>query len=472
MSQSVTVIGAGIAGLSCAFDLARAGLQVHALDSRSTAGGVMGTMRTEGFQFETGPNSIPGNAEWFRSLCSDVGIDDNLTNSRPAARTRFLFADGRLQALPMGPGQLLRSSLLSWRAKLRLVTESMRTWQPRPGDDDPDFESFLTERFGREIARTLGGSFVRGIYASEIEQLGTASAFPRLWAMVREHGGILRGMKSKRRARRAAGDRTPSNGQDLLSLSDGLGRLPEALADFLGDRLRLGVSATSIEPHGQTWRVKLNDGTALTTDQVVLATPAHPTERLLATAGASDEALSGLTAVGHASVCVAHLGFERDFLPDGFGFLVPPDAAGSSPGAGRGRVPSALGVLFVSKMFAGRAPQGAGAISAIYRSDQVQGKEDREIVDLACEDLRMALPQESFDRPVTDLVQRWPDAIPRYGPGHAARMEALLEHTAVHHPGLHLVGNFTGGVSIDDRIRCGRECAQRLALDLPREGAA
>ncbi|MFT5048681.1 MAG: oxygen-dependent protoporphyrinogen oxidase [Chlamydiales bacterium] len=460
MNQTVTVIGAGIAGLSCAFDLARAGLEVQVLESRTSAGGVMGTVQSEGFQFETGPNSIPSSAECFRELCFDAGIGEKLVSSRPAARTRFLFADGRLQALPMKPGQLLSSSLLSWGAKLRLLTEGFRAWRPQPDDDDPNFESFLTERFGREIARTFGGSFVRGVYASEIQQLGTASAFPKLWAMVREHGGVLRGIRNKGRARRASG--AAASSPDLLSLEGGLGRLPAALATSLGERLRLGVSATSVTSTGQTWRVELDDGSLRYCDHVVLATPAGPTARLLESAGVEHEALSG---VEHASVCVVHLGFERDFLPDGFGFLVPPDAPA-------GRAPTALGVLFVSKMFSGRTPEGGGAISAIFRSEQVAGKEDREILELACEDLRMALPRETIPHPVTALVQRWPDAIPRYAPGHAARIEHLLDTLSTAQPELHLVGNFTGGVSIDERIRCGRECARQLKAAMPQEGVA
>ena len=84
----------------------------------------------------------------------------------------------------------------------------------------------------------------------------------------------------------------------------------------------------------------------------------------------------------------------------------------------------------------------------------------------------MVLKNESLPHPVTALVQRWPNAIPRYAPGHAARIEHLLESVTSTHPELHLIGNFTGGVSIDERIRCGRECAQQLIAAMPQESVA
>ena len=468
LTGTITVIGAGIAGLSCAFDLARAGNDVRVFDAAKAPGGMMRTVRRDGFQFEEGPNSIPGSATGFLELCKDAGVTDRLVRSTPSAKTRFLFHRGGLHALPMSPGALLKTPLLSFPSKLKLATESWRRWRPQATEPDPTFDSFVTERFGHQVARRFGASFVRGIYASESTELGTASAFPRLWDMVQQHGGVLRGMKAKRHAQRAqAGthgtNRVGPNPTDLVSLDGGLGELSNALAASLGDRVSLGtpVESLSAAPSGG-WQIRVA-GEALESTHVVLAVSAPSAGRLLQGANIEGIDWAPLQAVEHASVTVVSLGFGHDFLPNGFGFLVPPDAQGE------GAAPKALGILFVSKMFAGRTPPGACAISAVYRLGDTRephepGKHgDDDLVRLVTDDLRIAMPSKVIPGPSTVYVRRWPDAIPRYAPGHRARMDALLGETASRCPGLHLIGNFTAGVSIDDRIRAGRACAQSLA---------
>lgn len=259
---------------------------------------------------------------------------------------------------------------------------------------------------------------------------------------------------------------------DLLSLDKGLGSLPRALAESLGDRLDLGTLATSISRQGESLRVETDDGTHLDTDHLVLATPAGPTRRLLNAAGVDPSVLEDLEGVSHASVSVVSLGFEHDFLPAGFGFLVPPDESPDTHDIDQRRAPLAIGVLFVSKIFEGRSPAGHAAVNAIYKSEDVAGMDDDALVRAAHRDLEIALPEQTVPRAHVSLVGRWPDAIPRYASGHRAGMERVMAQLAANEPNLHLIGSFVGGTSVDDRIRYGRECAGRLVTAIPAEAPA
>ena len=68
----VTVIGAGLTGLTTAYLLSRKGLKVKVIDQNAWAGGQIKTFKEEGFVFESGPNtgvvSYPEITELFQSL--------------------------------------------------------------------------------------------------------------------------------------------------------------------------------------------------------------------------------------------------------------------------------------------------------------------------------------------------------------------------------------------------------------------
>jgi oxygen-dependent protoporphyrinogen oxidase len=130
-----------------------------------------------------------------------------------------------------------------------------------------------------------------------------------------------------------------------------------------------------------------------------------------------------------------------------------------------------LGTLFTSRVFAGRAPDGQGAITSIYASEHVEGLDDGALEAHALEDLGRALGPDAGRRVVLSRIRRWKDVIPRYGVGHARRMHALDLSVRRALPGLFLAGNYTGGVSVEERLTFGRELASEIA-DVLRPGGA
>ena len=450
----VLVLGAGATGLACGHALVRAGVDVTVLEAGPRAGGVIGGLQLDGFHFETGPNTIPASAATFRTLAGELGIAGELCVSRLAAKRRYLFYLGRLRPLPRGPFSLLATGLLSPASKLRLAIEPLRKRAPLPeGRNEPTFEALMAARLGKPAARTLAGAFVRGIYAAEAGQLGAASAFPRMWSAVQQHGGLVRGMLGTARARRRA-DAPALPGpackrSDLLSFPGGLARLTDALADSIGTRLRCGARVERLERLEQGFRAHLDDKSSIDAMQVVLALPAKET---LAVAGdlLARLDLALLEHLPHASVTVANLGLGDAPLPEGFGFLVPPDETGPE-------APRALGVLFPSRIFEGRAPAGQDSVSAIYSTP---GLGDEDPVEVALEDLRRALGKRPTA--VTSKVFRWDAVIPRYDVGHAPRAARLVEAARAAHPGLFLAGNYSGGVSVEDCLNRGLTVARAL----------
>jgi oxygen-dependent protoporphyrinogen oxidase len=467
----VVVIGAGATGLACAHALKRAGVDVVCVESAREPGGIMRSAKVGPYLFEAGPNTIPASAATFRRLAGEAGIADRMQVSRKEASLRLIHRNGQLHPVPMRPADLLRTKLLSWPAKLRLASEPLRHMRRVASHDpEPTLAEFMRERLGPEAATTLGGAFVRGVYAAELEELGARSAFPRVFHLANDGGGIVRGMLQARRQRdatpEAAGHRLPGPATqrgDLLSFPSGLGELSLALARGLTGSLLLGRGVVELERGPQGWRVSLEDGADLQARVVVLTTSPADAHGLLALATPERVDLDPLFNLPTGDLTVVHLGLSQPRIPPAFGFLVPPD---QRPEDG---APRLLGALFPSNIFSGRAPGGHATVSAIYRTGPEVSDAARAL-ETAREDLRRGLGHEG-GTVEAHRIDTWRAVIPRYGVGHVERMETL--HTALRRalPGLVPAGTWTGGVSVEDRLKTGLAAASqaRQLLGKPQE---
>jgi phytoene desaturase len=91
----VAVVGAGLAGLSCAARLAHAGYPVDVYEQRDQAGGKAGTICIGGFRFDTGP-SLATMPRVFAQLFEEVGesFEQALSFLPLEPICRYFFADG------------------------------------------------------------------------------------------------------------------------------------------------------------------------------------------------------------------------------------------------------------------------------------------------------------------------------------------------------------------------------------------
>ena len=87
--MSVAVVGAGIAGLSAAWELTRAGGEVTVLDSERRVGGVVVTERRDGFIIEGGPDGWLAAEAHLPALAEELGIASHVV--RQAAKGSLLW---------------------------------------------------------------------------------------------------------------------------------------------------------------------------------------------------------------------------------------------------------------------------------------------------------------------------------------------------------------------------------------------
>ena len=450
----VAVVGAGITGLAAAVRLARAGARVTVLEAAPVAGGALRTLREGGWLFELGPNTVLGKPPVLE-LLADTGLAAEVVPASPSGKRRYVWKAERLEPMPGGPGGLLTTTLFPLRSKLALLREPFVAQGPATaaGGGEESIADFVRRRLGQPWLDYAVGPFVSGVYAGDPERLSVRWAVPRIAALEREHGSLIRGALAKRKG--------PAPGGAMIGFRGGFGTLAARLAALLPD-VRTATPVTALARAAEGYRLTTPAG-EIAASQVVLALPADATAALLAPA--SDGRSRALAEVPYAPVVVACLGYRREQVShplDGFGFLAP-----------RRESLRVLGCLFSSSLFAGRAPEGHVALTAF-----AGGALDRALVDepddaiwrLFEGDLGRALGIRG--EPAFRHLARWPRGIPQYELGHGRFVElaAALEREL---PGVHLAGNWIGGVSVPDSIeRAGAVAARVLSARGQRATAA
>ena len=164
------------------------------------------------------------------------------------------------------------------------------------------------------------------------------------------------------------------------------------------------------------------------------------------------EVAATLDSVPYNKLTVVSLGIHANevILPEGFGFLVP-----------RGEGLRILGAIIISNFFLGRAPDGCAAMSIFIGGELDQSAfelDDDEILGIVKRDLRRTLHWQG--EPVTVQIQRWP-RISQYDMRQGERMRQI-EAAEARWPGLHLLGNWRGGVSVGDRVNLTWQLHQQI----------
>ena len=437
------IVGAGISGLTTAFALRKAGIDARIVDGASRPGGLIQSVRRDGYLVECGPQSFSGNAS-LTSICRDLEILDRriLADSKAP---RFVLINGALEKVPLGPG-LLVSPLMGGGTRTALFRDVFgRSEAP---DSDESVASFIRRKFSPTLLDRLVGPFVSGIYAGDPEKLSLRAAFPILYEAEQTSGSVLRGLLKVMKARKAKRGPLPREKPTLQTFREGNDTLVRALAEKLGAYLSLEAEVISIrpldpgrEPKTPRFRVGLHTPSGaefLETERLVLAVPTDRAGKLLAPLGRAFE--SQLRTVDYSGVAVVSLGYRKEDVGhrlDGFGFLVP-----------RSSGLTVLGTVWNSSLFPGRAPGHhvllTSFVGGATNPDATKQPADQ-LVALVHREIKPLM--QLREGPVFSNVSVWPRALPQYNLGHTARM-AAINNCRADFPGLYLTGNYLNGPAI------------------------
>ena len=223
----ISILGAGISGLSAAYWLAKDGFDITVLEAKSEPGGSMITRRKNGFLIDYGPNSGLETTPLIRDLAVETGLQKEMVYANEEGNKRYVLRNNQLHALPTNPVAFIKTRLFSSRAKLRLLAE------PFIGKSDDGYHQsisdFVKRRLGQEFLDYAINPFVAGVFAGDPDTLSVKSAFPKLFRLEEQYGGLIKGMIKGSKERKNRGEQSKQNAK-MFSFINGMQTFPKAIA--------------------------------------------------------------------------------------------------------------------------------------------------------------------------------------------------------------------------------------------------
>ena len=175
-SASVSILGAGLAGLTAGWCLANKGIPVQLFEQDSQVGGMAITLKRDGYRFDLGPHRFHTNDQVILDLVHGLLGDELLLHER-LSRIRL---NGQYLDYPPNVPSLLRNMDLA--TSMRCLYDYFRaTWQRRAKEnEEPDFENWVVSRFGQRLYDLYFGPYTRKVWGVSPKLLSSELARRRL----------------------------------------------------------------------------------------------------------------------------------------------------------------------------------------------------------------------------------------------------------------------------------------------------
>jgi oxygen-dependent protoporphyrinogen oxidase len=447
MQKKVAIIGAGVTGLTTAFNLKKENIPFTVFESTNHLGGVIASRRENGFLYETGPNSGTISQPEVIDLFEDLKDECKLEIANSASSKRLIWKGGRWHAMPSGPGSAISTPLFSLKDKFRVLGEPFRKPGTNPNESLADL---VKRRLGKSFLDYAIDPFILGIYAGDPQYIVPKYALPKLYNLEQNYGSFIGGAIKKRKEPKDENQKKATG--KIFSVEGGLEELIKALVRKIGrENIRTECKNMNIKPIENGFDIQGQDINETFT-HVVSTINSAEVEKLFSFAG--KEALAPITCLKYARVTEIAVGFKKwDGMPlDAFGGLIPFKENRDL-----------LGALFMSTLFKDRAPEGGALITTFLggmRKAELADLRGNDLEELIAKEMKIIMGLKTFK---PDLLKTKPHsrAIAQYGADSENRIKAI-ESIEKKYPGLFLAGSMIGGIGMADRIKQGRNLTNRI----------
>ena len=421
------VIGGGPAGLAAALRLLEVGVAVEVLEADDRPGGRARVERVGDWRFDRGAEFVASFYPRTLALARSLGLGPKLRN---VPLRGALVLDGRRHPMPFSPGAFLRSPLISFRSKLRVMglggslafQRSRLRWAALERGaplDDESAESFFT--------RKVGADYVNVMLKATLESLALQPTA--------EVSRVI-----------ALSQAVEAAGSSLVCPAGGVGEIWDEAARRVTVRTNLRVA--SVERSGAGVRVRLANGEAVEAGAAIVATEASAAAAILP----PDAPEQPVAAAARYSAAVKlNLCLER---PWPVAEPVCPAGAGAHPLAGIG-VLEAKGSdqVPVGKGGLGICASPSASLGLLHRSD---------------EDVRSQLFADAerllgarIEGVVGSGIVRLREGVPLFAVGWLRRLASLRE--SLRPSPIAVAGDYLASPSLEGAVRTGQEAADRVA---------
>ncbi len=440
----IVILGGGISGLSLAYALKKAGKEFLLLEEDKQVGGKIKSIQQDGYSFELGPNTVLINNKEIKNLLDDLGLSkDIIQPDEEAVKKRFVLYEGKMEALPSGPGAIFTSKLLSLRSIFKVISELFNN---NIVAEEESLAGFIRRRLGNQIYENFVYPFVTGIYAGNPEKMTMDYTLKILKEAELKHGGIIKGMVKIMKQKKLDNESTNLPKQKIFTFKEGLQTLPISIAEYCGSSILCNAGVSKIEKSESGYSMTYKSGNQsknIVASTVVSTLPVPALKKLVW----DQQLINTIEGIKYVPAFISHYAYNSKDIntpQKAFGLL------------GREKEDAEfLGILFNSKLFPHSAPKGKELITVIsggYKQEHFLKLNQEEIEKRVQNNLERLFQIKR--QPELKHFYTWKEGIPQYEIGHK-NIVAEIERFEKENQGFYIEGNFKDGISVSDCIANG-----------------
>jgi protoporphyrinogen oxidase len=171
--KHVVVIGAGPAGLTAAYDLAKFGVKCAILEKDGIVGGLARTEQYRGYHFDMGGHRFFTKAPEVNRMWREV-LGENFLHR---ARLSRIYYDGKFFHYPLKPWNALTG--LGFYQSIRIGLSYLK-WQVFRLHPEETFEQWVTNRFGRRLFLLFFRAYTEKVWGIPCNELRAEWAAQRI----------------------------------------------------------------------------------------------------------------------------------------------------------------------------------------------------------------------------------------------------------------------------------------------------
>jgi protoporphyrinogen/coproporphyrinogen III oxidase len=430
--MKIAVVGAGISGLTCAYELQKAGHDVTVYEKEAFVGGRMSSRTKDGLVFDIGANHLIDLYDEMKKYCAEFGIEWQ----------RFPFVNYRI----FRKGQLIKlDEALNFLDKIRWkLTNKKISNVPDTFLDSNTLVEFDADVTAYDYAkRYIGKNFAdyildtyTGVYQfHRADEISTAGLFSQLnstknhkpdWYLHRTTGGMI--------------------------------TLPQAMADKMD--IKLNTPVTCIKKVSEEIKIDTKTGTK-TYDALVLATTATTAAKIYPDATEGQKKI--LVATKYASSIIV-------------AYRVPKDILGDCTNDTKNTISTVWIPYLESKLlssYSNESYKGSEMIVdkktlllAFMRedgADKFMNKTDEEIYHVTTNEMVKLCPIiEDRSTLVNHDIYRWQEAMPKFYPGSIRLVKNFLDSTDQGANNVWLAGDYLNAPWTEGALRSGQRVAKQI----------